>query len=282
LLVKITVLVLSIWFLYAKLIAGDGWQVFASRTQAIIEEVNLYSLWPMLALMIVNWGIEAQKWKILISRFEKISYKTAFKAVFTGVFISLFVNILVPNRVGEFAGRILYVERLHKVKAALVASIGSFAQFTVTVLAGSVAYLFFWQLYQYDEWHIYTQYLLVVAMVFFALLVPLLYFNINVFSWILSKPRWLRRFKKITSVFYFYDNTRLLKVLGLSALRYFVFAWQFILLLWICDVNISVEDGWVIIPVIFLVQTVVPSNALSDLGLRGLASEHFLGYFSAN
>jgi len=74
----------------------------------------------------------------------------------------------------------------------------------------------------------------------------------------------------------------LLKVFVLSIIRYGVFCGQFILLLWVCGVDISTAQGLMAVPIIFLVQTVVPSNSLSDLGVRGAASIHFLNYYSVN
>ncbi len=273
------ILAVSLWFLYSKLMVGSGLKDFEKIDLSNIIKQPL--LWAVIGLMAINWSIEALKWKILVGRFEAISYYTAIKSVVTGVFISLFVSILVPNRLGDFAGRILYV-RLHKVKAALITSIGSFAQFIATALFGASAYLAFRFSGVAQPLEKYLSYLLVVAVVFLIGLMVLLYLNINVLSWVLSKPKFLKRFKKITSVFYFYTTKRLLVVLALSILRYGVFCSQFILLLWLFDVEITVANGFMAVPIIFLVQTIVPSNTLSDLGIRGAASLYFLNYFSAN
>lgn len=276
---KLIVLVVSIWFLYDKLILDKGWEGFLNLPFDAL--LNHPTFWGVIGLMFINWGIEAFKWKLLVNRFEAINYFTAIKSVVTGVFISLFVNILVPNRLGEFAGRILYV-RINKIKAALISSIGSFAQFIVTALFGAVAYVVLWFTYSQTPENKYLSYLLVGAVVLIIALIVLLYFNINVLSWLLEKPKLIKRFKKITSVFYFYSTVLLSKVFALSVIRYFVFCVQFILLLNLCGVDIRFTEGLIAIPVIFLVQTVVPSNALSNLGVRGAASIHFLNYFSAN
>lgn len=280
LVLKLVILAVSLWFLYIKLISEDGWKGFEAIELSEIIKQPL--LWLVIILMAINWGIEALKWKILVNRFEAISYYTAIKSIVTGVFISLFVNILVPNRLGEFAGRILYV-RLNKIKAALITSIGSFAQFIATALFGAIAFsVFSFSNISDKPLEKYEGYLLVSALVLLVGLIILLYLNINVLSWVLRKPKFLRRFKKITSVFYFYNTSRLVKVLVLSILRYGVFCSQFILLLWVCGVDITVAQGLMAVPIIFLVQTVVPSNMLSDLVIRGAASTSFLGYFSDN
>lgn len=273
------ILVVSFWFLYVKLISEDSWKDFENIN--LSETIKQPLLWGVVGLMCLNWGIEALKWKVLVNRFEAISYFTAIKSITTGVFISLFVNILVPNRLGEFAGRILYV-RLNKVKAALITSIGSFAQFIATALFGSIAFTVFSFSDIAEPLEKYEGYLLVTAMVLLVGLILLLYLNINVLSWVLRKPKFLRKFKKITSVFYFYSTSRLVKVLLLAILRYGVFCSQFILLLWVFDVDITISQGLMAVPIIFLVQTVVPSNMLSDLVIRGAASTSFLNYFSDN
>ena len=59
-----------------------------------------------LILVPVNWGIETFKWKYLIKKIEYISFSKAFKSILSGVTIGIFT----PNRMGEFAGRIFYLE----------------------------------------------------------------------------------------------------------------------------------------------------------------------------
>ncbi len=281
LLLKIVVLAVSLWVLYDKLVTDGGTTSVSIQGHHFIALLSNPMLWGVVLLMCLNWSIEALKWKLLINRFEQVSFLTAIKSVCTGVFISLFVNILVPNRIGEFAGRIIYV-KINKIKAALITTIGSYAQFAATAIFGAIAYLLFWYTFSASQWEEYQGYLLIAAVAFVGLLIPLLYFNINVVSWVLGKPKLLRRFKKITSVFYFYNNVLLLKVFVLAVLRYAVFCTQFILLLQLCGVQITPSQGLLAVPVIFLVQTVVPSNALSDLGVRGAASVSFLNYYSDN
>ena len=57
--------------------------------------------------MCFNWGIEAKKWQVLMKPIEDLSWWTACKATLTG--LSFAMNT--PNRIGEYAGRILYVKK---------------------------------------------------------------------------------------------------------------------------------------------------------------------------
>ena len=86
--------------------------------------------------MFVNWSLEALKWKLLISPLESISYKTSLKGIFSGITMSIFT----PNRVGEFAGRVFFLEKADKIQASIMSLIGSLMQLVITIIAGVLAY----------------------------------------------------------------------------------------------------------------------------------------------
>jgi uncharacterized membrane protein YbhN (UPF0104 family) len=57
-------------------------------------------------LMFVNWGIEARKWQLLVSSIQKVSFGRAFRAVFSGQAL----GFNTPNRMGESAGRAIFLD----------------------------------------------------------------------------------------------------------------------------------------------------------------------------
>lgn len=89
--------------------------------------------------MLLNWGIEAYKWKFLVQKINPIKLQRTFKAVWTGVTLGLFT----PNRVGEFGGRILYVPRKFRIKAVIVSLIGSFSQNIATIFFGVIGLIIY-------------------------------------------------------------------------------------------------------------------------------------------
>ena len=56
--------------------------------------------------MLLNWGIEARKWQMVVSKNSPVSFNTSFKAIFAGNALAFFT----PNRTGEYFGRMLYLE----------------------------------------------------------------------------------------------------------------------------------------------------------------------------
>src|SRR5882724_9317150 len=105
--------------------------------QQIRDSLSSPMIWNLvivIALMIVNWGIEAFKWKLAIQRIQQVSFITAFKAILSGVSFS----VSTPNRIGEYLGRVLYMEEGNRIKAISITIVGSMSQLIITLLMGFI------------------------------------------------------------------------------------------------------------------------------------------------
>jgi Lysylphosphatidylglycerol synthase TM region len=230
--------------------------------------------WSTLAvvalLMLVNWGIESWKWRILVRDVEPVTVGRAFTAVIAGTSIGL----ITPNRVGEFAGRVLFLRPEHRVQGSFATLLGSIAQFVVTVLAGT-AVLFLmpyegrsleqgalWQLVRWCA-------LLVGAATVF------LYFSPGALERVFLAIPWLRRYERHVHVLAAFDRSRLITVAAWSGLRYLVFTIQFVLVLNVVG-TVPVTVAIASVPVVFLVSTLIPTTALTELGVRGSLAESLI------
>ena len=70
----------------------------------------------VLVLMLLNWGLEATKWKFLLRKIEIITFTKAMKSIFAGACVSIFT----PNRLGEFGGRIFYLKPSNRVYGVMI------------------------------------------------------------------------------------------------------------------------------------------------------------------
>jgi uncharacterized membrane protein YbhN (UPF0104 family) len=233
----------------------------------------------VLAMMALNWGIEAFKWKYLIGKVEKVSFFKAYQAVLTGISVSSFI----PNRVGEFFGRVFILKTASRIESILITVVGSMSQFLITVLAGSVALLIFiphnfpgtgfgsGNLY-------YGVFMLVITL---DAIILGLFFKLSFLS--VLKERILRnglkRLQRFFRVFAFYHNRELATVLLLSFARYMVFSTQFYLLLLLFGVRIPYSDALVIIALIYFIMTIIPTIALTELGIRGSVALYVFGLY---
>jgi hypothetical protein len=193
-------------------------------------------------------------------------------AVLTGISISIFT----PNRTGDYLGRVFILEKGNHIEGVLLTIVGSFAQFIVTLCVGLFFGLAFIDVYLKDSFHIHEYFysgmiLLVPALVFIILLI---YFNIGVFSDIISRyvpARW-NKINDYARIFKSMNSIELRHVLLLSFFRYLVFSAQFYLLLRFFGAELPIGQALILIPIIYLIMLVIPSVALTELGIRGSVS----------
>lgn len=232
----------------------------------------------VLILMGVNWGIESIKWQYLIRKNETINLKTSLQGVFSGITISS----LTPNRVGEYFGRVFILKKTHPVRGILMTIVGSLSQLLVTTIMGGMAMVYV--IFGYPEL-IYPAVpvlhaLYVVLLILLMIALSGIYFNLRGVENLLHKLtiRWpsINRFIR---VFSYYDRKELLNVFLFSFSRYLVFSLQLYILMRLFNIPLSIFEGIIIVSLIFLGITLIPSVALAELGIRGSVAIYIIGQF---
>ena len=100
-LIQALIILVTYGFIYRQVFVDRKLRDVADFFFRMIQQRQAWFLISLiLFLMLVNWGIEAVKWQLLIAKIEKISLFRAFKAVMTGVSVSIFT----PNRTGAIPG----------------------------------------------------------------------------------------------------------------------------------------------------------------------------------
>jgi hypothetical protein len=248
-------------------------QVAADRTAPLL-------LLLLFLMMLLNWSIESVKWKLLVSRSEKVSFVRALGATLGGIAVSVFT----PNRTGEFLGRIILLRNTPPLTGTALTLAGSFSQLIITLAAGSIALFYFdsrlLQPFIFDTGAWITG--VYISLVLLLVLLLAMYFN---FKWILVIKNWLSDDLKLKTetaadVLIKTPVTLLSVVLLLSALRYLVFGTQFFLALRLAHAGLSASVCLVVIPLIYLTLTIIPSVALTEIGVRGTVSVFLFGLVS--
>ncbi|MBK6731215.1 MAG: flippase-like domain-containing protein [Bacteroidetes bacterium] len=275
-LIKVAILGLLIFALYKQLIGNSD---VKSALQLMLESINsndFLLLFSVTILMLLNWGVESYKWKNIISKIYNIPFIQAFKAVWTGVTLGLFT----PNRIGEYGGRILYLPMRHRISSIIATLIGSFGQIVVTSTIGIITLIIF--LLTQTIFDTYITWMLigiciVLDIVFFAA-----YFNLHIFIEVFKRKKFFSRILPYITIIGSYHNQDLWRYLGLSAIRYSVFTAQYLAFLKLFGVHLNVGEGVLVIGLIFLAQTIIPSFAIAELFTRGNIAVYFCGFYSEN
>jgi uncharacterized membrane protein YbhN (UPF0104 family) len=253
----------------------DAWQTVRQSFSSPL----LWNLVAAVLFMVINWSIEAVKWKIAVRSVQEISFLKAFRAVLSGVSFS----VSTPNRVGEYLGRVLYMEEGNRLRTISVTIVGSISQLIITLLMGCIGLLL---LRRDIEAHVPVSPLwmrVIISGGITALVVlTLFYFRL---SWLI---RWANRlpgssrFAYLVRALVDFNATLLLRLLSLSALRYVVFIAQYYLLFRFFGVEVSWGQTFLTVSVSFLVLAAIPTIAIIELVQRGKVVATIVGMYSAN
>lgn len=281
---RIGIVGLSLWFLYYHLIHKQGFTEF-------ILQLNPFSFGPsqqgllflVILLMPFNLGLEAVKWKLLIDKLEKVKFNRAYTAVLSGISVSM----LMPNRIGDYLGRVFILKRGSLIKGVLVTLIGSMSQLLTTLIAGCIAFAFTFHLFIDFAFSHSTSLTIGLLSLIFSVLVflVLLYFNVGLLRF-LAEAVFKGKSKKLLQyieVFSEYTRLELFQVLFLSIIRYIVFSFQFYLLILIFGFQCSYFEGMLLISLSYLFLALIPTIALTELSVRGSLVIYIFGlYYAGN
>ncbi len=248
-----------------------------------LHQSNAWIFVAVIGLMLVNWGIEARKWQLQIRGVEKISFISAFRAILAGQ--ALGFNTI--NRVGESAGRAAFLEDGNRMRGVVLSFVGSMAQIIVTFVMGALSLLYM-RLFildihqQLDVLSIFWLDGLIYVITVGVILFTLAYFKLAGLIELLEKIPFVARHRFFVEKLEDFHWKELIRILSLSFARYFVFLFQYYLLLSVFHVNVFWLDGFALVGVMFLVLAIVPTIALAELGFRGKVSLLLFSILSSN
>jgi hypothetical protein len=271
------------WVIWLQLRQQVDFSLLATKLSESMQTQGLFYIPLLLVLMIFNWLIESVKWKIAVASVQPVSMFRAFKAVLAGVSISLSL----PNRIGEYLGRVLYLEPTQRVRAISVTVVASFSQLIVTVMMGFLGLLLARPvMLSQGGWAIQTWWIAVGVVVLIAILMLLLYFNISFLNrWLQQKlldssSKWPLRFKGWLAALDSCDAAILRVLLSLSVLRYVVFVAQYYLAYQFFGVHFDMHQLFIIVSLTFLTLAAVPTFAAPELALRGAVGIFIAKWFT--
>lgn len=273
--------ILLSWSLYKQIIHQPD---LPQRWAAIRHSWQSPLFWMVIFLMLLNWGLEARKWQLLISPLEKFSLLRAYKSVLAGCSVTM----LTPNRIGEYGGRIVYVQEENRLRAIPLTMLGSMSQLFVTVLMGTAGLILFKYYFESGEVLLFKllpelagNILLYISLLVSVLLI-LIYLRVGLVIRLLSDVRFLKRTVQYLQLVNDFSRKQLLRILFLSFLRYMVFILQYMLLLNLMEVQLPVIICFWLLTVFYLVMTMAPTIGFTELPVRAVASVELLGLYSNN
>lgn len=247
--------------------------------QPLQSSKGFFFLLVVLLLMLLNWSIEAMKWKLLVRTIQPVSFINAFKATLAGVSFTL----VAPNRMGEYLGRVMYMKEGNRLKAIAMTVAGGISQLLVTLVLGTIGLVFLQSAIIEKQ---LASSLWMQVLVWGALLVTIaltfFYFRLSWMVRLVEKIPGVQRFLYLIEPLQSLHATILLRLLSLSLLRFFVFTVQYYLMFCLFNVEVTLWQAFWSVCVSFLVLAVVPSFAIAELAQRGFVIKTLVGIYSTN
>ncbi len=234
-------------------------------------------------LMLINWGIEARKWQVLMMAIQPLSFLRSFRAIFSGQALALST----PNRVGEYAGRVVYLNDGNRLRALSLSAVGSMAQMIVTFVMGIAGLVFMYRVIivsspQFQGLSVFWLTGLIYVLSIITVVVILFYYNLSWLTKLFERSAIIGKYRFFIQKLEDLHNKQLTHILLLSLSRYVVFLSQYLLLMQVFDVEIAWWQASCLVCVQFLVMAIVPSIALAEVGLRGKVGIALFGMLSTN
>lgn len=222
---------------------------------------NIHWLIIAICLLPFNWILEAKKWHVVMDRFEKITFKNCLYSILTGVTCGL----ITPARLGEYVGRMLIVEKKRNAQAVYSSFICSLGQNTITLSIGIMASVLLLKMSQIININLTWLWIMNAVVLVFTIG---LYFNQKWLLTLLSKIKYLRKY--IVGLLEHDINLGiLLKVLLLSGMRYLIYTFQYIAILYFFGIENSVWYNFLSISAIFMIQSSLPLPPIMSFIARG-------------
>ena len=207
-----------------------------------------FNFLPFLFFLVIipfNWYLEWTKWKIITAFNGLIEKEINLKAFASGMISSF----LTPSLSGNFIGRIFYYPLRYRVKLATQIFIANGSQFLVAICIGLVSFI-----------NVFQETPNAMVLMLIATII-LFYVYANTLIHLLNN-NYLNKLEP----FILTVNIRL-KFLFLSVLRYTVFIFQYLLVLWTFGLEPSIEVFQLIL-IVFLFVTISPSIFFGKILLR--------------
>lgn len=275
------VFLILIWSVYIQIQQQPGKIKSAGELLNVFSLKNLPYFLSVIVLMFINWSLEARKWQLVINSLQKTNFLQALKAIFTGNSVAFFT----PNRIGEYFGRMVYVEEGKRAKSIAVTVVCSISQLLVTFLFGLAGLFLFAGKNQNLEENLPANWIFsgIWVVVILSVVLGIIYFKMPAVTLRMEKLAFFRKIMPYIRVLELFNATVLFKLLSLSSFRYVIFIIQYYILFSVFEVEISFAECFISISLVFLIMAIIPSLAvLGDLGIRWKASIELVSLFSAN
>ena len=261
-------------YIYRRINNDSNLKQFGVLISRISRDKAVITMSFVFLLMLVNWVLEAFKWKYVARKLAKMTVWQSIEAVFCGLTWAVFT----PNRLGEYGGRVMFLPNRKRIHGIFAMAVGSFGQNVITNVLGLTALMWFAFTFHPINYFLATG-LSLAAIVFMGFLL-VFYFNIGWLVSLLNRISFLKKYNRFFDIIGKYKMGELLKIMWFCMSRFFVFSSQYYLVIHLLMPTMQAFPMMMMVFIVFIVQSALPSLDLFDIGVRSMTASVFFAYIT--
>ncbi|MEN9702197.1 MAG: hypothetical protein RIR55_1539 [Bacteroidota bacterium] len=244
--------------IYNQVLSNENSMQYQSILQGLIFKIPFYQWFVLLLLMALNFLFESIKWRIVVSsnNTEYSNHSISFLKAVKGVLVGQTFAFFTPNRIGEYAGRTLFLEVGNKLIGVSQLAWSSYAQLLITIIVGSIALTMHIGYYDWINGNLLIGARIVLPITLILSLVLFFY-----------KYEWKGRlhFLNILQI----QTGIKLYLLSLSFFRYLIFLLQYAWVAYMLQMQIDFISIAFSVAILFLFLSILPTISITELVVRG-------------
>lgn len=238
--------------IYNSALKNENWAQLVVLFKQQLVAIAFYKWVVLFILLAINFFIESVKWKLVLADTQPVGILQAIKTVLVGQAFAFFT----PNRIGDFAGRALFLPSEHKLMGMAHLAWSSYAQLIVTIIIGTIGLSIQLPLYPWIE----EGWLTILKWIF-----PLVGMMALALFFFHKKWEGRLRFLNVIQI----DTKVKIQLLLFSFLRYLVFLWQYVWVTNMLNIDIDTTSLMLSVSILFLCLSILPTINFTELVVRG-------------
>ncbi len=251
--------------IYNKVLINQDWKNIKEIFKGQLVSISFLNWLILCLLMFANLFVESIKWNVVIKHNNPQSIYKSLQSVFIGQAFAFFT----PNRIGEYAGRTMFLNAGNKLMGIAQMAWTSYAQLLITIVLGTMALYFNLSAYAVlnKSWLFWVQ----LLSPFVGLLAIFFFFYNNAWKGWLSPLNILQ-----------IKNSVKFQLLGWSLIKYVCFLVQYILLAKLLKMDLPIYTLSMSLSIMFLCLSILPTISATEWVVRGQVLIMILTPFYSN
>lgn len=277
LLIKILILIGAGWAFYKQTLDKENFDALWQTFKIQVDTGNLFWLILAFLLLPITYLFEVWKWQLAIKKIVQPTYRQIIKSILAGTALSFWT----PGQVGDYGGRLLFINTNKKWEVTLATAVGNIAQQVAVITFGGIGV--FYYLYFYSDisgvalWVILGFYSSILLLLWF------IYFKVEIMIPVLKAVRLFNKKNEAALVtLKSFSTSELWSLLFYATIKLFIYSLQYYCFLRFFGIYGSFLTLYLLILADYAIQLVLPVPPFLRLILRGEVAIAIWGAFSNN